>query len=143
MGDSSSAGRCMSGAALGVRERAEFAASVVSDRVHPNDLAALAQLYRSGDDRHVDALPSPRSPAAVSCTSEADHPAVVSQPGHGQAGRGVSRSPLNLRSWCPVRLIWLKPLRMSRDQHPGMQHLDQPSVTTTSTGSPANVGPTA
>lgn len=79
------------------------------DRVDPDDLAALAELHRSGDDRDVDVLPSPRPPAAVGRAGEAHHAAVVSPPGNGQAGRGVPCLPRNRCSWCPVGLISLEP----------------------------------
>ena len=114
------------GRPFGVGEGAELAGAVVADRVDADDLAVLGQLHRPRDDADVDGSAGPPAAARVRCPGEADHPAAVGEPGHGQSGGGVPGPASHPRLRFAVRLADAQPLRVRGDHYPGVQNVHQP-----------------
>ncbi len=119
----------------------------MADRVHPDHPAVDRDSCTEPATIVTSiAVPGPRAARTrYGGAGEADHPVAVGHPGHGQPDGRVPGPPLD-RSAAPadpVDLIRAQPLRVRRDQHPACRISTSPPTTTTSTGSPANVAPTA
>ena len=72
-------------------ERAMFFGPVVSDRVHPHDLAVAGKLHRSGHDADLGVAAAPAVPDPIVGARERHVPGGVHHPGYGQPVGGAPR----------------------------------------------------